>query len=117
MGSTSRLPFEWCRAPDIGLPAPDIVLFLDIAPAKAKERGGYGEERYEQEELQARVRQSFKRIGEEMQGGSLSEPSRWHVVGAGREVETVASDLWDAVHQLAANGVTTPIARLWTDKL
>jgi dTMP kinase len=63
--TTPKLPFEWCRAPDIGLPAPDVVLFLDIAPEQARLRGGYGEERYEKEEMQARVRQAFKRLGEE----------------------------------------------------
>ncbi|KAJ3503781.1 hypothetical protein NLJ89_g8282 [Agrocybe chaxingu] len=44
---TPILPFEWCRSPDVGLPAPDLVLFFDITPEKAKERGGYGEERLE----------------------------------------------------------------------
>ncbi|EAU90004.2 thymidylate kinase [Coprinopsis cinerea okayama7 len=63
--SVPKLPFEWCRAPDIGLPAPDLVLFLDIAPEQAKQRGGYGEE-------------------------------RWRVIDAGRDVESVAADLWNA---------------------
>lgn len=31
----------WCRAPDVGLPAPDGVIFLDVDPAKAEGRGGY----------------------------------------------------------------------------
>lgn len=57
--ASKGLPFEWCRTPDIGLPAPDLSLFLDISPEKAKERGGYGEERYEKEEMQRRVRQIF----------------------------------------------------------
>lgn len=60
------LPFEWCRSPDVGLPARDLVLFSDITPEKAKERGGYGEERYEKEEMQLRVRKAFHRIAEEM---------------------------------------------------
>jgi dTMP kinase len=30
---------DWCKSPDIGLPVPDIVLFLDLAPEKAAERG------------------------------------------------------------------------------
>ena len=28
------LPYEWCRPPDVGLPAPDLVVFLDITPEK-----------------------------------------------------------------------------------
>uniref|UniRef100_D8Q2T3 dTMP kinase n=1 Tax=Schizophyllum commune (strain H4-8 / FGSC 9210) TaxID=578458 RepID=D8Q2T3_SCHCM len=49
------LPYAWCRAPDIGLPAPDVTLFFDIAPEAARARGGYGEERYEREDVQRRV--------------------------------------------------------------
>ncbi|CAF1928507.1 BnaC05g21600D [Brassica napus] len=34
-------------APEVGLLAPDSVLYLDISPERAAERGGYGDERYE----------------------------------------------------------------------
>ena len=50
----------------MGLPAPDITLFLDISPERARERGGYGQERYETEAMQHRVRTMFDRIGDEM---------------------------------------------------
>ncbi|KAH6916426.1 P-loop containing nucleoside triphosphate hydrolase protein [Coprinopsis sp. MPI-PUGE-AT-0042] len=129
LASVPKLPFEWCRAPDIGLPSPDVVLFLDISPEKAKERGGYGEERYEKEEMQKRVREVFGRIGGEINnggaGGALAAESAvsagattaWHVVDAGRDVETVAADLWAHVQLLVSSGVDGPIGRLWTDKL
>jgi dTMP kinase len=139
-----KLPYEWCRAPDIGLPSPDLVLFLDISPLKAKERGGYGEERYEKEEMQKRVREVFGRIGAEMGssaggGGEMdtsgggakvasaggeggrgvgeTSTTAWHVVDAGRDVDTVAADLWAHVHPLVSSGVDAPIGRLWTDRL
>ena len=74
------LSFEWCKSPDIGLPAPDLVLFLDITPEKAKERGGYGEERYEKEDMQNRVRNFFHRIGgEEMVLGDENFSARWDI--------------------------------------
>ncbi|TYH62006.1 hypothetical protein ES332_D07G088800v1 [Gossypium tomentosum] len=42
--STAKgLDFEWCKAPEIGLIAPDLVVYLDITPEKAAERGGYGD--------------------------------------------------------------------------
>ncbi len=34
------LDMEWCKAPDRGLPAPDCVLFLDVSPEVAEQRGG-----------------------------------------------------------------------------
>ena len=44
---------------DRGLPAPDVTFFLDMGPdasAAARRGGGYGEELYEKEELQRKVR-------------------------------------------------------------
>jgi dTMP kinase len=31
---------DWCRACDVGLPAPDAIIFLDIAQEEAEQRGG-----------------------------------------------------------------------------
>jgi dTMP kinase len=38
--SKSILDLEWCKAPDRGLPAPDCVIFLDLSPEQAEQRGG-----------------------------------------------------------------------------
>ncbi|EDR09673.1 uncharacterized protein LACBIDRAFT_189987 [Laccaria bicolor S238N-H82] len=113
-----KLPYEWCRSPDIGLPAPDLVLFLDIAPERAKLRGGYGEERYEKEELQARVRGIFQRLGSEMQN-ETQRPVRpnWVTVDAGRERKVVANEVWSLVEPLVINRIDDPVAKLWSDKL
>ncbi|KAF8962351.1 thymidylate kinase-domain-containing protein [Flammula alnicola] len=114
------LPFEWCRSPDVGLPAPDIVLFFDITPEKAKERGGYGEERYEKEEMQLRVRKFFHRIGEEMveedekAAGSRDEIVRWVSIDAGREIEEVEQEVWSLVDPLVKEGVKGPVRKLWS---
>lgn len=53
------MDLAWCRQPEVGLPRPDICLFLDLSPEEAAKRGGFGEERYEKAEMQARVRESF----------------------------------------------------------
>lgn len=31
---------EWCKSCDVGLPAPDAVIFLDITQEQAEKRGG-----------------------------------------------------------------------------
>ncbi len=48
------LSLEWCKQPDRGLPRPDLVCFLDVSPEEARKRGGFGEERYENEEFQVK---------------------------------------------------------------
>ncbi|KAG7443338.1 P-loop containing nucleoside triphosphate hydrolase protein [Guyanagaster necrorhizus] len=104
--ASKGLPYEWCRAPDVGLPAPDLVVFLDITPEKAGERGGYGEERYEQQEMQQRVREQYTRIESE-------HVVRWATIDAGREREQVAADIWTHVQPLVHSIDDHPIAKLW----
>ncbi|KAJ7158764.1 thymidylate kinase, partial [Mycena filopes] len=100
------LDLEWCRSPDVSLPAPDVTLFLDISPDKAKERGGYGEERYEKEQLQRRVRDIFSKISGEFGAET------WVTIDAGRKQEDVAADVWSSVERLIG-GVGSPLQRLW----
>lgn len=34
------LNLNWCKGPDVGLPAPDAVIFLDLSQDDAEQRGG-----------------------------------------------------------------------------
>ncbi|KAJ6491576.1 thymidylate kinase [Mycena vulgaris] len=91
---------------DVSLPAPDVTLFLDITPEKARERGGYGDERYEKEEMQRKVRGIFREISSEF------TEATWVAIDAGREREDVAVDVWNSVRPLTS-GLASPLRRLW----
>jgi dTMP kinase len=39
-GKGGPLDLEWCKRPDVGLPAPDAVIFLDLSQEEAEQRGG-----------------------------------------------------------------------------
>ncbi|CZT21392.1 related to thymidylate kinase [Ramularia collo-cygni] len=56
------MDLAWCRHPEIGLPRPDLCIFLDISAEGAANRGGFGTERYEKQEMQDRVRELFKEM-------------------------------------------------------
>ncbi|OAX39853.1 thymidylate kinase [Rhizopogon vinicolor AM-OR11-026] len=103
------LSYEWCRAPEVGLPAPDLTLFLNISPEVAAARGGYGLERYEREDVQTDVRRVFDKIGRAMQEEG---EGKWVEIDAGKNKEEVAEDLWRAVEPLVT-GIHGPINRLW----
>jgi len=60
--SAAPLDYQWCIIQDEGLPAPDLILLLDMCPEKAAARGAYGEERYEKVEFQTTVRKMFRQI-------------------------------------------------------
>ncbi|KAI1437284.1 thymidylate kinase-domain-containing protein [Xylaria sp. CBS 124048] len=53
------LSLSWAKAPEVGLPRPDMVLFLDLEESVARARGGWGGEVYEKGEMQRRVRELF----------------------------------------------------------
>jgi len=118
--TTTTLTYEWCRAPDTSLPAPDLVLFLDVTPEVQAARGGYGQERYEKADLQRRVREVFRKIAGEFQTSedTNSPVVRWHEIDASRSKEDVGNDIWTAVQPLVENGgITRPIGRLWENIL
>ena len=81
------LSLKWARDPEIGLPRPDICLFLDIAPDAAAQRGGFGGEKYETSVMQKRVRELFYELM------STSDGLDIQVIEAARRVEEVERDI------------------------
>mmetsp|Transcript_3429 Transcript_3429/g.4355 ORF Transcript_3429/g.4355 Transcript_3429/m.4355 type:complete len:208 (+) Transcript_3429:80-703(+) len=94
---------EWCKAPDAGLPEPDLIIYLEFThPQDAEKRGGYGDERYEDPQMQRRVAQNFK---------SLRSP-RWKIVDAGRDPDDVARDILTILDQTILN-LSPQLGSLW----
>lgn len=111
---------DWCQNPDRGLPAPDVVLFLDLDQEVAEKRGGYGEERYEKKEMQLSVRKQFKLLEKidcsEEGNGSKSTRVPWHIIDASgsiSEVETEIRGIVEKTIELVNEG--KPLYKLWMD--
>ncbi|GMI66135.1 ZEUS1, ARABIDOPSIS THALIANA THYMIDYLATE KINASE.1, ARABIDOPSIS THALIANA THYMIDYLATE KINASE.2 [Hibiscus trionum] len=103
--SAKGLDFEWCKAPEIGLIAPDLVLYLDIPPEKAAERGGYGDERYEQLEFQKKVAQHYK----------LLEDCSWKIIDASGSLEDVEKQVKEIVSEYVMTCQKgKPLSSLWS---
>ena len=64
-------------------------MFLSISAEEAAKRGGFGAERYENESMQKRVRELFRKLFERQKGVC--------VVDAGRTLEEVSRDIQAAV--------------------
>ena len=116
------LDLAWARAPDVGLPRPDLCLLLDVSAEVAMKRaggaavstasesvqgGGNGDsstaiERYETSGMQARVRQLF----EELRSGAgglgperVDEADDIVVVDAGASLDEVEREILQRVLQ------------------
>ena len=50
------LDLSWAWSPEVGLPAPDIVVYLTLSTEIAEKRGGWGAERYEDKRMQEQGR-------------------------------------------------------------
>jgi dTMP kinase len=76
---------------ELGLPAPDVTIFLSISPEDAASRGGYGDERYENRDMQEKVRTQFRQLMERERG----KGRMWVEVeaGKGRTVDEVAAEI------------------------
>jgi dTMP kinase len=77
------MTLEWCRKPDVGLPRPDLCIFLDISAKDAAKRGGYGTEKYEKKEMQDRVRELFETLMQRKEGEDFKR------IDAGSSLEDV----------------------------
>lgn len=95
----SALSLQWAREPDVGLPRPDLVIFLDLTPDEAERRGGYGEEKYEKREMQENVRRLF--LGLRQSGREEAEDML--VLDAGGAVEDVGLKVINAVQARLVN--------------
>ena len=82
------LSLEWAWQPEIGLPRPDLSLFLSLSAEQAAKRGGFGTERYENETMQTRVRELFRSLLERQQDVCT--------INAGRSLEEVSHDIQSA---------------------
>ena len=86
------MDLAWCREPEVGLPRPDLCLFLDVGAGEAAKRGGFGTERYEKQEIQDRVRELFAEMRKRR-----DEAEDIIIIDAGRTVEEVEESIQNAV--------------------
>ncbi|KAL8895844.1 MAG: hypothetical protein Q9192_003412 [Flavoplaca navasiana] len=93
-----NLSLEWAIQPELGLPKPDLCIFLDIPPNDAAVRGGFGNERYETSDMQKRVRNLFQELLQRPQHAEMVS------VNAGASIEEVHEAMRRLVNELLERG-------------
>ena len=67
---------------------------MSLSPQVAAQRGGYGEERYEKEEMQRKVRAAFGEVERiALSRASAGARSLWQTLDAGRTQDEVWEDV------------------------
>ena len=91
--------------PDVGLPDPDVVIYLDMPFEVASKKDGFGDERYEKAQMQLDVRRQFK----------LLSTANWKVVDANHSPKEVHASLMGAVEDAVKDALKgAPLRTLWT---
>lgn len=98
------LDINWCKQPDVGLPKPDLVCFLDVSEEVASARADFGDERYEKKDFQRKVRVNY----ETLKDGS------WVTVSADGTPAEVENELFKIVAKEIEKS-KSGIDKLWSD--
>ncbi|KAM9316112.1 thymidylate kinase [Gastrophryne carolinensis] len=106
--SKENFSLHWCKQPDVGLPKPDVVLFLNITPEQASKRGDFGNERYETSAFQQKVQ---KRYAELMEDKSLN----WKVIDAAQTMDEVHNAIRQLSEEIIQEAKDQPIGKLWVE--
>ncbi|CAD7962256.1 unnamed protein product [Amoebophrya sp. A25] len=103
-----RKPLSWCKAPDVGLPQPDRVFYLDVDPETAKKRADFGGERYEKQEFQRQVGAQF---------AAFSKEPFWHKLDASTNKDDLSTEIQGNVEEMLSDTEirSAPVKKLWTN--
>lgn len=92
----------WLYGPDVGLPKPDLTFFLTVSMEELGSRKGWGEERYEKEQFQRKVKDCFFQILQADKDSSIE------VVDVdGLNIEQTQAKLWALIEKHGADQTTT----------
>ncbi|KFO89719.1 Thymidylate kinase, partial [Buceros rhinoceros silvestris] len=97
---------DWCKQPDVGLPKPDLILFLQLSPEAAAERGNFGSERYENSSFQEKVLQSFYHLMKD-------ETLNWKTVDASKSIEDLHREIKSIAEETMQEVQNRPLGQLW----
>lgn len=97
---------DWCKQPDVGLPKPDLILFLQLQLLDAASRGEFGLERYETGTFQEQVLLCFQQL---MSDKNLN----WKVVDASKSIEDVHEEIRVLSEDAIRNAAQRPLEELW----
>lgn len=94
-----NMDLNWCWQMEIGLPKPDLVLFLETNDAD--KRNGFGDERYESKSFQKQVLEKFEQL----------KDSSWKMIDAGKDIESVHKQIMIHVREVLDNIDDKPLQR------
>ncbi|CEG36158.1 thymidylate kinase [Plasmopara halstedii] len=104
----SGMSLDWCWGPEIGLPQPDAVIFLDVPVTQAAKRTDFGQERYETLSFQEQVYSQFQELMKRV-------TPKWHIVDGTGTIAQVHDQVMNIALETIEKNTHLPI--VYFDKL
>lgn len=107
--SAKGMDTKWCKSCDKGLPAPDVIIYLDMPIEVSASRGNFGEERYENTDFQEIVRSKFM----DLKINDGDKECLWQVIDAARTIDEIQTDVRNIALKTIREVGSTEIKMLW----
>lgn len=101
--ATTGQSLNWCKQSDAGLPSPDLVVYLEVSSNTLSLRKKWGDEHFENVELQQLVASNYKElIGE-----------TWHTINADDDVSVIHSQILKKALNVINHVKDLPVGKLY----
>ncbi|XP_076233224.1 thymidylate kinase [Calliopsis andreniformis] len=101
--ATTGKSLDWCKQPDKGLPCPDLVILLKVSKQSQKLRSNWGNERFENTELQQSVAFNYEKLRDKT----------WSVIDADQEISIIHSQVLEKVLDIVEKIKDLPVNKLY----
>ena len=99
------IPLAWACHPDVGLPAPDVILYFSLNFDEMKRREGFGDEIFDTKEFQTTVQEIYAHLRD-----SDKELHRWRTIEANRTIDAIHQQIVSIVEDVINNAATSPLS-------
>ncbi|OAD62470.1 Thymidylate kinase [Eufriesea mexicana] len=101
--ATTSQSLNWCKQPDKGLPSPDLVIYLNVSSETLSLRNKWGDEHFENEELQQLVASNYKKLIDKT----------WYTINADNDISVIHSQILEKVLNVISHVKDLPVGELY----
>lgn len=101
------IPVSWASYSDIGLPAPDAILYFSLDFDEMKEREGFGDEIHDIKEIQSNVHQAYMHLKDRDK-----RQNRWRIIKANQSIDEIHQEVVSIAEQVIEESSYSPLTFL-----
>lgn len=114
-GAKKGMDLNWCYNQDIGLPRPDLLIYLTLSATEQKKRQGFGDEIYEETEFQNCIRENYNKIFERSREEATKNNETFNflnVVADGKSPDDLLAEILEPVRQCIQENARQPLKNI-----